>query len=141
MSATVKQENQPKTGARCTCKRGVHRDNCPNCEGTGWVIDFAAIRARHQAPATITRKQALAFIDGRAGKFFAVRFTKRSNGETREMSCRQGVKAHLAGGEPAYDFESKGLIPVYDMQAAGYRSIPVEGITAVKMDGEWVEVV
>ena len=36
---------QPKTGARCGCKRGVQRDNCPACEGTGWVIDFAAIRA------------------------------------------------------------------------------------------------
>lgn len=34
---------QPKTGARCSCKRGVWRDNCPTCEGTGWIIDFAAI--------------------------------------------------------------------------------------------------
>ena len=37
---------QPKTGARCGCKRGVQRDNCPACEGTGMVVDFAAIRAR-----------------------------------------------------------------------------------------------
>ncbi len=37
---------QPKTGARCHCKRGQHRDNCPDCEGTGWRIDFAAIRRR-----------------------------------------------------------------------------------------------
>lgn len=35
---------QPKTGAACGCKPGDHRDNCPNCEGTGMVIDFAAIR-------------------------------------------------------------------------------------------------
>ena len=34
----------PKTGAKCGCKRGIHRDNCPACEGTGWVIDFRAIR-------------------------------------------------------------------------------------------------
>ena len=40
---------QPKTGARCTCRPGVHRDNCPTCEGTGWVIDFRAIRARNAA--------------------------------------------------------------------------------------------
>jgi hypothetical protein len=38
---------QPKTGEPCGCKRGVQRDNCPACEGTGWRIDFAAIRARH----------------------------------------------------------------------------------------------
>lgn len=39
---------QPKTGGRCGCHRGVERDNCPNCEGTGWVIDFRAIRERNQ---------------------------------------------------------------------------------------------
>lgn len=45
---------QPKTGARCSCRRGVQRDNCHACEGTGFVIDFAAIRARRLAvtPAT-----------------------------------------------------------------------------------------
>jgi len=40
---------QPKTGQRCSCRKGIQRDNCPNCEGTGMVIDFAAIRARAQA--------------------------------------------------------------------------------------------
>jgi hypothetical protein len=40
-------EYQPKTGAKCGCKRGVQRDNCPNCEGTWLVIDFRAIRNRH----------------------------------------------------------------------------------------------
>ena len=40
---------QPKTGAECFCKRGVQRDNCPTCEGTGWQIDFRAIRARRES--------------------------------------------------------------------------------------------
>lgn len=35
---------QPKTGAKCSCRRGLERDNCPSCEGTGMVVDFAAIR-------------------------------------------------------------------------------------------------
>ncbi len=39
------RECQPKTGAKCGCKRGVQRDNCSACEGTGMCIDFAAIRA------------------------------------------------------------------------------------------------
>lgn len=30
----------------CSCKRGIERDNCPSCEGTGRRIDFAAIRGR-----------------------------------------------------------------------------------------------
>jgi hypothetical protein len=37
---------QPKTGERCHCKRGVARDNCPDCEGTGMRINFKAIRLR-----------------------------------------------------------------------------------------------
>lgn len=39
----------PRTGAACGCKRGVERDNCPACEGTGRAIDFAAIHARRLA--------------------------------------------------------------------------------------------
>lgn len=35
---------QPKTGVKCSCKAGAQRDNCMNCEGTGYRIDFAAIR-------------------------------------------------------------------------------------------------
>lgn len=42
---------QPKTGAKCGCKRGQERDNCAACEGTGYAIDFAAIRARKSQPA------------------------------------------------------------------------------------------
>ena len=39
---------QPKTGVKCSCKKGIERDNCSNCEGTGQVIDFKAIRERTQ---------------------------------------------------------------------------------------------
>ena len=42
------QGYQPKTGVKCSCKKGVQRDNCPACEGTGMMIDFAAIRARNK---------------------------------------------------------------------------------------------
>ena len=38
---------QPKTGQKCHCRPGQARDNCPDCEGTGWRIDFKAIRERH----------------------------------------------------------------------------------------------
>lgn len=44
----MRKPYQPKTGARCACRPGIERDNCPNCEGTGLVVDFAAIRARTQ---------------------------------------------------------------------------------------------
>ena len=41
---------QPKTGQSCTCRKGQQRDNCPTCEGTGWRIDFARIRAKTSRP-------------------------------------------------------------------------------------------
>ena len=43
---TKRKPYQPKTGERCGCKPGVYRDNCPACEGTGWKVDFRAIRAQ-----------------------------------------------------------------------------------------------
>ncbi len=46
---------QPKTGQPCTCKPGRERDNCPNCEGTGWRIDFQAIRGDCQAEEFLER--------------------------------------------------------------------------------------
>ena len=39
-------EYQPKTGAKCGCRPGVQRDNCSACEGTGYAINFTAIRNR-----------------------------------------------------------------------------------------------
>lgn len=41
---------QPKTGEKCHCRPGQQRDNCPACEGTGWRIDFKAIRERKATP-------------------------------------------------------------------------------------------
>ena len=38
----------PHTGAKCSCRRGVQRDNCSTCEGTGFVIDFRAIHDRRR---------------------------------------------------------------------------------------------
>ncbi len=88
----------------------------------------------------ITRKAALKHIQNNHGKFFSVVFTKRTTGETREMLCRQGVKKHLAGGAPAYNFADKGLIPVFDMEKMAYRSVPREGITRLKVNGVWFDV-
>ncbi len=39
----ITSKKAPKTGAVCGCKKGIQRDNCSNCEGTGWVINFRLI--------------------------------------------------------------------------------------------------
>lgn len=82
---------------------------------------------------------------GETPGFFSVTFTKRTTGERREMNCMWGVKKHLKGGEAAYDFNAKGLIPVWETEEsrrkhsgsirpgdAGYRSIPVDAITQIR---------
>ena len=70
------------------------------------------------------------------GKVFAVEFIKLSTGRLRKMRCRVGVKSHLKGGRKAYDAKSKGLMTVFDMEAGGYRSIPLEGVQRLTVHGQ-----
>jgi len=62
------------------------------------------------------------------GKIFSVIFTKRTDGTTRRMVCRTGVRKVCSGGGRAYDPESKGLLTVYDFEKKAYRMIPAEGV-------------
>jgi len=36
----IREKTPPLNGYPCHCKPGVHRDNCPDCEGTGHAIDW-----------------------------------------------------------------------------------------------------
>lgn len=85
----------------------------------------------------MTREEALQWMYDQKGKIFSVRFIKRSNGEKRQMLCRIGVRKFLKGGEAAYDFAEKLLLPVYDMEKQGYRVIPMDSLTGVKIKGKW----
>ena len=73
------------------------------------------------------------------GSLFSVEFVKRTNGETREMLCRTGVKAHLKGGVKKFDDKEKNLLTVYDVQKNGYRSIPLDAIIRIKIHGKVYE--
>ena len=70
------------------------------------------------------------------GAIFYVEFIKRSTGELRKMRCRMGVKKHLKGGGRAYNPAKKNLLSVFDMDARGYRSIPLEGIQRLSVGGQ-----
>jgi hypothetical protein len=52
------------------------------------------------------------------------------------MNARTGVKKHLRGGSPAYSFSANSLLSVYDLNAKGYRSIPLDGIISIREGGE-----
>jgi len=69
----------------------------------------------------------------RTGKFFSCTFIKRTTGERRKGVFRIGVKKHLHGGDPVYDFKEKDLLPVWDVQKEAYRTIPVESIIEISL--------
>jgi hypothetical protein len=71
----------------------------------------------------------------KSGMVFRADFVKRTTGETRTMICRCGVKKYLKGGKAAYNFGEKGLLPVYDWNRQGYRSIPIDNIYCIKFGG------
>lgn len=74
-----------------------------------------------------------------SGHIFAVEFVKRTDGTIREMLCRTGVTKGTSGGSMGYRPEDHGLLSVYDMQRAGFRSIPVDAILHLSMGGKRYE--
>lgn len=69
------------------------------------------------------------------GRITTVTFKKRTTGEVRVMNCRSGVKKHLKGDGPRYDFKEKNLVCVYDVQKRDYRTINCDSIISVKAHG------
>lgn len=85
---------------------------------------------------TLSRDEAVRRIYTSGGQIFGVSFIKRSTGELRIMSARLGVHSYLKGGRRSYDPKEHGLICVFDLNAKGYRSIPVEGLLSLSLNGE-----
>lgn len=70
------------------------------------------------------------------GGIFSVEFIKRTDGSLRKMVCRLGVKKHLKGGTKAYDAKKQNLLTVFDMEKGGYRSIPIEAVRSLSVNGQ-----
>jgi hypothetical protein len=69
------------------------------------------------------------------GEFFTVTFVKRTDGTTRTINARLGVRRYLRGGDLPYDPIAKGLLPVYDVQKRDYRMINLGTIISAKVGG------
>ena len=52
------------------------------------------------------------------------------------MKCRTGVKKYLKHGKKGYSAKAKNLLTVFDLEAKGYRSIPVENIKRLSVGGQ-----
>ena len=84
----------------------------------------------------ISLTEAIEIVAAQEGKVMTVEFIKRTNGEVRVMNCRQGVKKYLTGEGAKYNFSEKDLIPVYDLQKRGYRTINASTIRRVRAGGQ-----
>ena len=74
-----------------------------------------------------------------SGRVFSVSFVKRTNGELRRMICRGRVRSKSAGtgaDERPYIPEDYNLTTVYDMLKRGFRSIPLDSVVQIKVNGE-----
>jgi hypothetical protein len=90
---------------------------------------------------TMTRQEAVNWINA-STKIFAIKFVKRSDNTLRLMNCRRKVLNRLKGGGRAYSEASANIITVFDMAfgGTGYRSVPIEGIRELEINGVWVPV-
>lgn len=72
------------------------------------------------------------------GKFFSVKFIKRTDGRMRTMLCRTGVIPPPSphAGERHWNPDDKGLLQVWDCHAKGYRMIPVENLREISAHGQ-----
>lgn len=88
---------QPKTGQPCNCKPGVQRDNCPRCEGTGKVIDFAKIRtAKEHYGVTVRHGESfsIAYVVnvGRNSRHYCVSFSTKDSPNALELAKQHCAK-------------------------------------------------
>ena len=89
---------------------------------------------------TMKEKDAINALTTAQGKFMTVNFLKK-DGTSRRMRCRTGVKRYVKGvgsplGTAANRLQKYKLITVYDLDKAGYRSIPVDRVVSVKAGGK-----
>lgn len=69
------------------------------------------------------------------GKFFTVRFVKRTDGTERLMNCR--VRPPVEGGPGMrYDPASHELLVVWEIPRRAWRQIPADGIIEIRAHGQ-----
>ena len=79
--------------------------------------------------------------DSNCGRAFTVVFTKRSDGSKRTMNARYNVVSKLKTGVASYDAADHDLHTVYDLVEHDYRSINLDTLEKVTLDGTILEIV
>ena len=86
--------------------------------------------------ATMKQAEVSDFLDSLNGKFFVVDFIKRSDGTRRRMRATTNYQKHLKGGTLNYSPKDKGLLVVWSLDSAGFRSIPTNNVLEIHANGE-----
>lgn len=68
------------------------------------------------------------------GRFFHVKFRKRTDGTIRTMNAR--VMPPDPGGEPHYDPDEHELLTVLEVPKGQWRNIPADGIIELRAHGQ-----
>jgi hypothetical protein len=79
----------------------------------------------------VSPAEAAAAIRSSRGRFFGCTFTKRTTGESRAMWARFAIVGAPKGPHRIRD----DLLVVWDHHQRGYRSIPVDGLTELRING------
>lgn len=87
----------------------------------------------------ISPDEALELLKETNGRVFRASFI-RVDGSLREGVFRLGVTRHLRGGTKKYDAAAKRLLTVFDMAKQGYRSIALDRLISVTVNGERFEI-
>lgn len=69
------------------------------------------------------------------GRIFSATFIKK-DGSIRKINCRLGVVKALQGGALKYNAEAANNLVVYDLQAKGYRTIPLDKLLTLRYNGK-----
>jgi len=69
--------------------------------------------------------------------FFGVTFTKK-NGDSRDMTCKLGVKKFLktVPGKPSTTSHIPKYITVWDVNSKGYRNVNVRKLQGLRINGQ-----
>lgn len=85
---------------------------------------------------SVNQTKALDLIRKSKGRVFTALFTK-TDGTKRKMNCRIGVQKNLNGNGLAYNPADHNLITVFDMQLKDYRTLSLDRLIALQVNGEF----
>jgi len=88
----------------------------------------------------LARENVKTKIKNQGNKIFSAEFSK-TDGTTRKVVARLGVKSHLRGGENKVVRDDRSYMTVFDMQKQEYRTLNLRTIKEIKIDGERYEVI